>query len=479
MNASGADQQDGGLAQAGPPASLWPTFAADTIRGGKAGDEHTIDGANVAGLKLLWQRKVDARPNPISAQPLYAPDVNVAGFGSVPIIYVASSTFGTVLAFNARDGYEIWGEPTGGFTLCRQDPRRNGRRVFGITGTPVIDRAGGVLYVADGQLHVHAFDLSTGREHTGWPVALAVDTRFYKDVVSGALAYDASSHTLYVPLSAACPNEPSLDGGAAVDTSHARQIGSFVAVNGGLRDFGGSIVGAGGMTLDPDNGDVFVATGPARGRGSTRNDVLSNTLVRLEPQLGRGIANESALFVPGPGTTAGFATSPVLFDTTNCGPQIVAVNGGGSLLTYDRRFMASGFLQRIETGPVRPSLPGQPAGGLAFDDDMGMLFLAEPSGRTVRAFSYGSCRFKPSWSLTLPQNRSGGLTSPTLANGVAYVGTARGQVVALDALSGKHLADIEAGPAPRAPVSAAPIVADGRLVAAYADGVVRVMVPAR
>ncbi len=120
----------------------------------------------------------------VYAQPLYVAGVQIPGKGRRNVVYVATEN-DSVYAFDAdHPGPPLWrvslGTPVPSSAVaCGQIVPR-----IGITGTPVIDRATGTLYVVAMVQHstsngaayaqqLHALSLSTGKEKLGRPVAIA------------------------------------------------------------------------------------------------------------------------------------------------------------------------------------------------------------------------------------------------------------------------------------------------------------------
>jgi hypothetical protein len=140
----------------------------------------TTSNVNVSNFGKLFALPVDAS---IYAQPLYMTNVTING--SVHnVVYVATEN-NSVYAFDADDpsGTTLWyvnlgpsvpsDDICGGTPGCYTDLLGG----IGITGTPVIDPVGGVLYAAiknkdaDGTYHyrLHALNVSTGAEMFGGP----------------------------------------------------------------------------------------------------------------------------------------------------------------------------------------------------------------------------------------------------------------------------------------------------------------------
>jgi hypothetical protein len=153
------------------------TYHNDNARTGQNLTETSLTLANV-NVGLFGKISVITLDGKVDAQPLYLSALNVPGRGAVDVVYVATE-HGTVSAIEAATLSAIWtrtmlvgsevpSEAVGG---CGQVTPE-----IGVTATPVIDRARGVIYVVamskSGSTYfqrVHALDLTTGAELFGGP----------------------------------------------------------------------------------------------------------------------------------------------------------------------------------------------------------------------------------------------------------------------------------------------------------------------
>jgi hypothetical protein len=147
----------------------------------------TPSNVNSTQFGKLYSQAVDGF---IYAQPLYMPNVNIAGLGIHNVVYVATMN-DSVYAFDADsktggNAYPLWHvsfiNAANGITpipygdIQCTDPIST---KIGIMGTPVIDTVGGTLYVLVrtkewGQYfqRLHALDITSGAEKFGGPVAI-------------------------------------------------------------------------------------------------------------------------------------------------------------------------------------------------------------------------------------------------------------------------------------------------------------------
>lgn len=156
------------------------TYHYDNTRAGLNAQETMLTPANVtsANFGKVGFFTTDGK---VDAQPLYLSGLSVSG-ETANVLYVASE-HDSIYAFNADNGATIWqasvlgqGEtPSEAIGGCNQIAPE-----IGITSTPVIDRAKGVIFVvamtkdSAGKYHqrLHALSLTTGAEISGSPTEI-------------------------------------------------------------------------------------------------------------------------------------------------------------------------------------------------------------------------------------------------------------------------------------------------------------------
>jgi len=176
---NGQTNQQWSLAGARVPVSV-VTNRYDNQRSGSNTHESTLSAASVKSGKfgLLFSRAVDGQQY---AQPLYLSALGLAD-GSTKSVVFAATMHNSVYAFDASGGTTapLWSinlgpsGPTNGFG-CTDTIGE-----VGITSTPVIDPAAGILYAVSKGVEngawvqrIHALDLKTGRERPGSPMVIA------------------------------------------------------------------------------------------------------------------------------------------------------------------------------------------------------------------------------------------------------------------------------------------------------------------
>jgi hypothetical protein len=171
------------VASAAPTFKGVLTYHNDNMRTGRNQGETTLTLKNVNSSTFgkLFGLSSDGL---VDAQPLYAPNLNVAG-ANHNVLFVASE-HDTVYGFDADTGATLWQKTMLQGTEVPSDDRGCGQVTpeIGITSTPVIDLATGphgTMYLvamskdSSGNYYqrLHALDVTTGEEEFGGPIAVA------------------------------------------------------------------------------------------------------------------------------------------------------------------------------------------------------------------------------------------------------------------------------------------------------------------
>ena len=315
----------------------WTTYGGDPGRS-------NATGASISPATIRASFVVPVRGR-VTSQVVAARDVPKAGLTT---LYVATSS-GRVYAFS-ENGYVRWRASLGQYAnRCEQ---LDG---YGVTGTPVVDQAGRVLYVADGVGRLHALDLASGHERPGWPVTMYPDTS--QELVWGALSL-AGGH-VYATTGSFCDTQPSIGRVFSVDTT-TRQVSSWDAVpadQGG----GGGIWGWGGSAYSTALDRLFVVTGNAfEGGQNTGPDFteaagFGESVVSLTPVLTVAGANHPAS-IDKP-LDLDFVGSPVVADRPGCGPLVLGMDKNGQVFGWRANDLARGPLWTVDLEPFDPANP--------------------------------------------------------------------------------------------------------------------------
>jgi len=443
----------------------WPSYAFDTARDGD-GPDGSI-GADTAGrLRLLWRTPLGAAT---ITSPVFAGLVRRDG-RRLPIVF-AGTEHGNLFAIDAADGRVLWRRYLGSVqTTCYDMPGD----VFGISGTPVIDRSSGRIYVAasngpTGEVAVHALALSSGDEAPGWPVVISHDPKHIH--VWGALTlFDGM---LFAETASLCDQIPSYGRVVAVDVAGAavRSSWSVVRRHGAIIG-GGGIWGYGGASIDPASGDLFVATGNAFAP-EPESQPYAERVVRLRA----GSLRYSDSHHPRlKGIDVDFSGTPVLFHAPGCPPQLAVENKSGVLFVYRRDSLKTGPVQMVQIA-ANSSLKGLGIfiGMPAYSSRTRMLYVANP-GPAAPGYAHGMlafriddrCHLRLAWAWRGGPDGTTPVSSPTVTEDVVLYGAGRaGQLIALDATTGQHIWD--SGRAIGGAVFAPPIAVAGRVFVAAWD----------
>ena len=314
-----------------------------------------------------WSVSVGGR---FVASPLYAEDVPF-GSGREDAIFVASNA-GTVAALRADDGSVLWKRQVSAATLI---PACN--ITYGISSTPVLDRARGRLYAIGSDGLLHALSLATGDEVSGWPLRIVQLTG--SEYVWSGLTLRGGR--LYVPVASFC-DKPDQDGYVAdgrlvsVDVVDPRIVASL-DITEGPNNMGG-IWGYAGVTIDPDTGHLWTATGngfvfdPECGFCLVETAGYAEAVLELDADLNVVAWNrpEDVAVVE----DSGFGAAPLLFQPAGCPPLAAANAKNGRTYIWNRADLAAGPLWSARVGPgeLGASFLAQPS----YSPELGMFFIS-------------------------------------------------------------------------------------------------------
>lgn len=456
-----------GPAAAGPDVT---TFGFGVQRTGDNGADRSLARSEVSSLRQEWAAPMGGQVN---TQPLVAHGVRLASGARTDLVVVGTEA-GQLVAVNERTGGEVWrrdlgtARPGGRFG-CSAYP---GER-FGITGTPVVDRSRGRVYAVGGDDRAYAVRLADGGLVSGWPVPVA-DPRH--EHVWGALAL--SHGLLYAGTASYCDQQPFRGLVVAVDVRSARRVAQFaVTRKDGARPSGGGVWGWGGVSVDPADGDVYAATGNSLTPGEDWG--WSERVVRLDSHL--RVRQSDHPFTRRTVLDQDFGSTPMLMHPRGCPPMLAALNKDGEMLVYRRDHLARGPLQRLrlaqgasEGGAALLGLPTYVAATR-------MLYVVSPSDPSAHVHRRGllafrlrrDCRLALVWHD--PAGVFGLTSAPMTAGGVVYVATGvASRLVAADARTGRTLRTLALG---TDGAYAAPTPADGSVLAAGYDGLLRRFTP--
>jgi hypothetical protein len=247
--------------------------------------ELTLQNVNKAQFGMLFKRVLDDQ---LYTQPLVVTGVAVGG-GTHDVVYVTTVN-NSVYAFDANDpqaAEPIWhvnfGTPANVNSTDFGCTDINGQ--MGIIGTPVIDKARGVLYVvaitkagAGFTQRLHELDLATGADLPESPVAIAAPG-FAALMENQRPALLLSKGMVYVGYAAHCDKDPYHGFLIAYDSQTLAQVSVFNSTPSG--DEAGIWQSGQAPAADGD-GNVYLVTGNGSWDGVQN---FSESFLKFTPQL--------------------------------------------------------------------------------------------------------------------------------------------------------------------------------------------------
>lgn len=421
----------------GPSPADWLTMAYDNKRTGYNPNETSLGVSNAGGVHALW-----AQPLQISgqvAEPVYASNVQING-QPVNVLYVSSGS-GQAIAINADTGGILWTHQMGTVTyMCGTSSF-----TFGANGAAAIDRARNRIYVPDGAAGVHALDMSTGAEISGWPVTIA--TQPDHNFIYSGVTYNAADGSLYAETSSTCDISPWTGRITLINTTTAAIVNNFFPAQGVS---GGGIWGFGGASIDPSTNNVYIAVGNSDNTGGASQTAgYSEQVVELTPDLSTVLGNFYAQLPVGPDND--FGATPMLFQPPGCPLLAAAVNKSGLFVLYTASNISAGPTQAIQMSITSDS--GDFIGLPAYDPVTNLVYVGLPATQGIYnpglgAFSIQpNCTLNPTPAWSANFGADGSLISTdaprspiSIANGVVYVSDYRTAVTyAFNAATGAQL----------------------------------------
>jgi hypothetical protein len=373
----------------------WLAYGNDAAR-----TSFTDTSLSPASVKPAWYTPISGR---VSSQALVAQDVPGPGLKT---LYVATSR-GLVYAL-AENGYVRWRVDLGQLErVCQQIDG------YGVTGTPAIDLASRTLYVADAFGRIHALDLATGAERSGWPVAVYSD--FRRELVWGALTI--ANGSLYFGTGSYCDRKM-IGKVFRVDLA-TRAVSRWVAVPSRLGG-GGSVWGWGGLAYSASRDSLYAVTGNAFEGGTNSGKRFREYAGHGEQlvELGRDLSVRGANHPRDirQKQDLDFVGSPVLIRHPVCGQVAAALNKNGSLYVWRLNHLSAGPLVTLRLS--KPTLAAPLLTQAAYSPQTGALYVSTPS-RLVRVDIDRRCRGRVKWGRKVGSGLFN--SSPTVAGDTVWL----------------------------------------------------------
>ena len=458
--------------------SDWLTIAHDVGRSGVATNETAITTGDASSLKQSWSTSLDGK---VTAQPLFVGNVQVAG--ATHDVVVAATNQNTLYALDASAGAILWSRH-----LATPPSSCGIPGGFGISGTPVVDRATGRIYAVTDDGVLHTLSLANGSDAApSLPVVSNPGTNY----VWGGLTL--ANGNLYFPTgSDGCDSLPwqggifqiGVSGAAPQVLKHWITVPTLPASNAG-----GGIWGYGGVSVDTATGHVYAASADD-GTGVTGNEgytPYAGSVLGLDSNLnllGWFQPTQAANYNCGgaPPCDQDFASTPLVFHPPGCPTMLAAGNKNGNLyVVSEANLEADGGhdATNVQTIQLNTDIDDLGRGGLygtpSYSQATNMLYVVDTgpgvsgiAGGLVALSVQSDCSLKVAWSQAVGSASPNSPNSnPTLANGVVFVGVNDGSVSAFDAASGTRLWNSGSN---GFAVYAAPMVAGGTLFAGIWNG---------
>jgi outer membrane protein assembly factor BamB len=379
----------------------WTRFGYDAQRSSSGPAATGITAANVR--RLVRQRvQLDGT---VDSSPIYLRGVGVGG--RAHDTFFVTTTYGKTEAIDAANGRVLWRFTPPGYASWAGSARIT-------NATPLADPGRRFVYAVSPDGKIHKLSVASGREATGWPVAITRDPTHEK--IAPPLNY--ARGLVLAATGGYIGDAPPYQGHVvSIDaaTGRIRHVwNSLCSDRTGLitpsncPESDSAIWGRGGVVVAPGTGNLLVATGNAKFDGSR---YWGDSALMLSPDASRLLQNWTPTDQATLDETDGDlgTTVPAVLTKT------LAVQGGkdGKLRLLDLRRMNGRGGHGATTGGELQTLPL--TGGLFTAPAVwnGRLFAATFDG--TQAFRLAGGRLHETWS-----NGSAG-TSPVVAGGLLYV----------------------------------------------------------
>jgi outer membrane protein assembly factor BamB len=380
----------------------------------------------------------------VDSSPIYLHGAQVNG--KAHDTFFVTTTYGRTIAIDAADGSILWRYTPPGFSAWA------GTRQI-TTATPVADPGRNFIYAASPDGHIQKLAVADG--HSVW--STSITNLPAREKIASSLNYDRGR--VIAVTGGYIGDAPPYQGHVAIldaASGHLAHVWNSICSNRQeliepttCTESGSAIWGRAGAVVDPQTGDIFVATGNALWDG--RNN-WGDAVIALDSSATRIVDNYT------PSNTEELSRSD-----GDLGSTSPAILGGGYLIQGGK----DGSIRVLQFGRTRGAAPRRggevqvvptPSGTDLFTapavwhpGSSTMAFAADNGGTAAWTFSNG--HLTEAW-----KNKTGG-TSPVIAGGLLYVYDLGGGLHVYAPTTGKGIVTLEAGSGHWN----SPIVVDGRI----------------
>ena len=421
----------------------WTRFGYDAARSSAGPRSTGITAANVGRLR----RHRVTLDGTVDSSPIYLRSVPIRGRRHDA--FFVTTTYGKTIAVDAASGRVLWRFTPKGY------PRWAGSAMI-TNATPVADPGRRFLYAVSPDGRIHKLSVASGREASGWPVAVTRDPSHEK--IAPSLNF--ARGLVLVGTGGYIGDAPPYQGHVVAIAGRTGKIvnvwNSLCSDRHGLIQpstcpgSDSAIWARAGVVVDPATGNLLVATGNGPFDG---NRYWGDSVLMLSPDASRLLQNWTPTDQKSleDGDVDLGSTAPALLGSG------LAVQGGkdAKLRLLDLRRLNGRGGAGPKTGGELQTV--QLDGGLfsapAVWRDRGRTWVFVSTFSGTRAFRLSGRRLQPVWS------RAAGGTSPVVAGGLLYLYDPGGGLGVYRPRTGALVTRLPAGPGHWN----SPIVTDGRI----------------
>ncbi len=283
-----------------PTGADYVTYHSDNMRTGWLKTETTLTTSNVGSMKQKFILNVDGN---VLAQPLYVSQYTVRG--AVHNLLIVATEHNSVYGFDADTGAVLWqrslgpSQPTSSVGCGDIQPE------YGITGTPVIVRKTGTLYVVAStepsagtfNTELHALDLASGNDQVpftnvtpSWTLSNGTVVHFKSIYQMNRAGLIYANNALYVAFGSHCDSNSAssygwllqyTNGGSSLQLTHTFVTSEDVASGKILA----SIWGGGFAPAVDASGNIVAVTGNGAYDANTSGKNYGESVIKIGASL--------------------------------------------------------------------------------------------------------------------------------------------------------------------------------------------------